>query len=213
MATSTRPSSSSVGASRSSSDWTQQYGRPLGIVAIVALAAAGGTWLWKSNAAGSAARAEQAFLEAEGQAGAGDPAAAERALRQVANGYRGTAGGAQAAIALARTLYDRGRFADGLAVLERAEAPETLREAVKAMRAAGLEGAGRPSDAAKAYEELARGAARARQGELLASAARAYQIGGDRESARRLWTELAGREGDANADEARVRLGELTASR
>jgi hypothetical protein len=76
-----------------------------------------------------------------------------------------------------------------------------------------MEGAGRPGEAAKVYEQLAggKGVVARRRDELRASAARAYQLAGDRTSARRLWQQIITDNASPLTDEARVRVGELSA--
>jgi hypothetical protein len=113
-----------------------------------------------------------------------------------------------------QALYDQGKFQDGLAVLNRTKLSSEFADGGELLRAAGLEGIGRPAEAAKVYERLAgtSGLVARRRDELRASAARAYQLGGDRASARRLWEQIIRDAGSTIADEARVRVGELGAT-
>ena len=204
------PHPMSRGRDAQAADWVRDHGRAIGVGAVVvALLGVGGV-AWRGSERAKAQRAEQAFFQA--QAGAqGNPAAAERALRDVATRYRGTPGGAQATLLLAQALYDQGRFQDGITVLGRADAPEEFRDAVRVLTAAGYEGVGRGADAGRLYEELANapGVVARRRDELRAAAARAYQLAGDRTSAARLWGAVASSGTGPIVDEARVRLGEL----
>lgn len=195
-------------------DFLQANGRTLAIVGGAAILGVGGWYAYRWNRAGTETRAETAFFEAlRSPADAAGQAAAERQLRQVATGYAGTAGGTQAALALAQLLFDQGKYQEGLAVLDGAKAPETLRDGVEVLRAAGLEGVGKPAEAAAIYQRLAGSVeAQTRKDELTASAARAYQLAGDRANALKAWQTLAEREGAPLADEARVRVGELSAA-
>ena len=78
--------------------------------------------------------AERAFFDAQAPLANQDLAAAERNLRQVATRYDGTAGGAQAQLALAEMLYDQGKYQDGLNALKDADdAPSALKPAVIVM--------------------------------------------------------------------------------
>lgn len=193
-------------------DWLRDHGRALGVgVAAVALFAVGGV-AWRGSERAKAQRAEQALFQAQATA-QGNPGAAERGLRDVANRYGGTAGGAQATLLLAQTLYDQGRFQDGLAVLARAKVPEAFGDGVRLLTAAGYEGVGRATEAGKVYEQLsaAPNLAARRRDEFRAAAARAYQLGNDRASAMRLWGQVLANGSGATVDEARVRLGELNA--
>ena len=80
-------------------------------------------------------------------------------------------------------------------------------------RAAGLEGGGKPAEAAKLYEQLAGGAeiGARRRDELRAAAARAYELAGDRAAAARTWRQIVTANASPLVDEARVRVGELSA--
>ena len=206
------PAASFEDATESAADWVRLHSRQLAIGAAVIAAAVVGAVVYRSMSVSKNARAEQAFFEAQAPLANRDLAAAERNLRQVAQRYGGTAGGAQAQLVLAQILYDQGKYQEGLKVLEDADAPEALEPAVRLLTAAGYEGLNRFADAAKLYEQAANEAtAESRKVELRASAARAYQQANDAAAAGRIWAELAKRDGSPIADEARVRLGEVSA--
>lgn len=193
-------------------DWLRDHGRALGIAAAaVAVFAVGGV-AWRGSERAKVQRAEQALYQAQAAA-QGNPSAAERSLRDVANRYAGTPGGAQATLLLTQALYDQGRFQDGLTVLGRAKPPEDFRDAVRSLTAAGYEGVGRAAEAGKLYEQLsaAPNLVTRRRDELRASAARAYQLANDRASAIRMWELILASGAGPGTDEARVRLGELKA--
>ncbi len=217
MASTTRPeyqASHPMSQSREGrmAEWARDNGRALGIVATsIAVLAVGGV-AWRSSERAKADRAEQAFFQAQGGT-QGDPAATERALRPLLARYQGTAGGTQAGLLLAQSLYDQGKFQDGLAVLARLTPPEQFRDAVRLLTAAGYEGTGRAGEAARIYIQLADrpDVVARRRDELRAAAARAYQLSGDRASALRLWKTLAASGTGPTADEARIRVGELEA--
>jgi predicted negative regulator of RcsB-dependent stress response len=194
-------------------DWLRANGRFVGIaVAVIAAAGLGGV-LWRTTERNKAERAERAFFEAQASA-QGGPTAVERAMRPLTTRYAGTSGGAQATLLLVQSLYDQGKFQDGLTALNRADVPDEFTDGAQLLRAAGLEGAGRPAEAAKVYEQLAgaAGLVARRRDDLRASAARAYQLAGDRASARRLWQQIVTANASPVVDEARVRIGELSAS-
>lgn len=196
------------------SDWFGANARAIGIAGAALVVAAVAGVAWRSSERAKNGRAEQALYQAEASLAQGDASRAEKALGDVATRYRGTSGGAQAQLLLAQTLYDAGRFQDGLAVLGRSKPPAEMADAVQLLTAAGYEGAGRPLDAARIYERLAdaSGVIPSRVAELRAAAARAYQLGNDRVAASRVWRTIAGGPSGPLVDEARVRLGELTAS-
>jgi len=202
----------SRGSDDRAGDWVRANGRVLGAaVGLVVVAGLGGL-LWQSSERSKAERAERAFFEAQAATQAG-PAATERAMRPLTTRYAGTAGGAQAALLLVQSLYDQGKYQEGLAVLDRSDMPAEFAAGGRLLRAAGLEGAGRPAEAAKVYEQLAaeEGIVARRRDELRAAAARAYQLAGDRAAALRLWQQIVQDGGSGLVDEARVRVGELSA--
>lgn len=202
----------SRGSDDPAGDWMRANGRVIG-VGVAVLAAGGlGALLWQSTERSKADRAERAFVEAQSSA-QGGPAAVERAMRPLVTRYGGTPGGSQAELLLVQSLYDQGKYQDGLGVLARTKLAAEFADGGELLKAAGLEGAGRPAEAAKVYEQLASGAGVAprRRDDLRASAARAYQLAGDRASARRLWQQIITDNGSPMVDEARVRVGELSA--
>lgn len=199
-------------ATESVADWARLHAKTLAIGAIVLAAGVAGLAIYRSTESTRATRAEAAFLEAQAPLATRDLPAAERQLRQVATRYDGTAAGAQAHMLLAQVLFDQGKHQAGLDALAQADdAPDALRPSIRLLTAAGHEGLGKYADAARVYEQAAadvRG--QSREQELRANAARAHQLAGNADAARRIWGELAkGAEGGI-ADEARVRLGELT---
>jgi tetratricopeptide (TPR) repeat protein len=194
-------------------DWLRAHGRAVSIGLGLLVAAGLGGVLWRTTERSKAERGDRAFYEAQASA-QGGPAATERAMRPLVTRYAGTPAGSQAELLLVQALYDQGKFQDGLAVLDRTKLSSEFSDGGELLRAAGLEGIGRQAEAAKVYERLAgtSGLVARRRDELRASAARAYQLGGDRASARRLWEQIIRDAGSTIADEARVRVGELGAT-
>jgi hypothetical protein len=195
-------------------DWLRENGRLVTIaLAVVVVAIVG--WLgYRTVARGNAQRAERAFFEAGlGRAGwAGGHGARHAADRHALQGD--DRGARRPHFCSSSRSTSRGRWQDGIAALDRADVPDTFKAGAQLLRAAGLEGAGRPADAAKIYEQLAGGdgVVPRRRDELRASAARAYQLAGDRAAARRLWQQIVTDNASPLVDEARVRVGELAAT-
>ncbi|AHG90780.1 Tetratricopeptide repeat-containing protein [Gemmatirosa kalamazoonensis] len=202
-------------ATENFTDWVRLHATQvaLGVGAVVIIG--GGLALWRSSANSRAHRAEAALFEAQAPLAEGNIPAAQQQLQQVAQRYDGTAGGTQAQLALAETYYDQGKYQEGLNVLKQADdAPKAMQNAVRHLTAVGYEGLGKFEDAAKLYEQAVGDAATdSEKHQLQAEAARAYQNAGKNDQALRLWTDLAKIEGQGLSDEARVRVGELTAKR
>lgn len=191
--------------------WARENTRVLSFAGAALVAATVLGIGWRSTQRAKSQRGEGALLTAQAALVQGDPAGAERGLRDVANRYAGTPAGAQAQLLLAQALYDQGRYQDGLNALTRAKPPAQFDEAVRLLTAAGYEGLGRAREAAAIYEQVAsRGdVVPRRRDELRAAAARAYQLAGDRAAALRLWRQVAQDGTGPIIDEARVRVGEL----
>lgn len=210
--TRTASESSFEDATESFIDWFRLHSSKV-IGGMAAVVVAGGLYMgYRAYSTGQETRAERAYFDAQAAA-AGDRGVAEQQLRQVATRYDGTAGGAQAQLTLAQILFEQGKYQEGMDVLKQADdAPDALEPAVRVLRAAGEEGLGRPAEAAKLYAAAAADEkSEGRKAELLANAARAYQQAGQPEPARKIWADLAAKDENPLADEARVRLGELTA--
>lgn len=199
-------------ATENFADWMRLHATKVavGVGAVVILA--GGIALWRGSAASRARRADTALFEAQGPLMQGNLPAAQQQLQQVAQRYDGTAAGAQAQMVLAQTYFEQGNFQKGLEVLAQAEdAPATLQNGVRRLQAIAYESMGQYDRAAKTYEAAATGAeSDTERNQYKADAARAYQYAGNRDAALKLWTELSKLEGQGLADEAKVRVGELS---
>ena len=191
----------------------QLHSKKILAVAVGLAAIAGGFYLKNANDATKAVAAERAYFQAQQSVASGNIPLATTDLRKAADRYRGTSAGNQAAFALAQLLYDQGKFADGIAAAERVEPANVAERASKAATiAAGLEGQRKFVDAAARYREAAATAELASEKAMLrASEARALMAGGKGADARVIWAELAKDPTGTLADEARIRLGELTA--
>ena len=207
------PSSSSFDdATENFADWVRLHATQVAVGVAAVVVVGGGLMLWRTSSANRAQRAETALFEAQAPLLQGNIPAAQQQLQQVAQRYDGTAGGAQAQMTLAETYFEQGKYAEGLNVLKQADdAPKSLASGVQHLTAVGYEGMGKYADAAKQYETAAQSADNdAERNQLRADAARAFVSAGDRQNAIRIWSDLAKIEGQPIADEARVRLGELS---
>lgn len=191
-------------------EWVERHARTLGGALVVGAVAVAGVFAWRASERTTAVRADRALYEAEARYIQGDPAAVQ-ALRQVTTRYGSTPAGAHARVLLAQANYDQAKYADGLKVVEGGSPPAYWQEPIGRMRAVGQEGVARPRDAAATYERLAQAAGPDARSSLLADAARAYEAAGDVAGARRTWQAIVDAARPGTADEARIRLGELSA--
>lgn len=193
-------------------DTVQLYRKQLTIGAIVVAALAGGGFLWQASNARKSAQAEKAFYDAISLYGQKDPKAADE-LNKVAVRYSGTAGGAQAALVLAQSKYDEGKFDDGLKVLDAISAPKAFASGIESLKAAGYEGKQQFDKAAEHYQAaVAKAALSGEKDYLKGEAARALGSAGKKDDARKIWEELAAKVDSPMSGEAKVRLGELSAA-
>lgn len=205
-----------VGAEETITEWLITHQKTLVIGAIVLAAAGGGGWLWQRSAQIKETRAAEALQGAEAAFSAGNMPLAQVELGKITTRYAGTAAGTQAAMMMAQTLFDEGKFAEGIAQLQPATgtAPKTLRAGVHALIAGGLEGEGKPAEAAVAYATAAGAAQFKLDGQMYRmESARTLVAAGDATAARVILEAISVLEDSPFAGEAKVRLGELLAKK
>jgi len=197
----------------SAMDWARANGKYLVIAAaVVALAVAG--WVvvrqYQSRQANTAEtqlnRARQSYAQ-------GNLPLAQTDLRRVIVRFGGSAAGSQATMLLAQTYYEQGKADSGLKVLSDGEAVGPDRAAFEALKGAGLEQKKEYAQAADRYRAAA-GLTdlKVSKDRYMADAARALSSAGNKTEGAKIWDALAKDESSAFANEARVRLGELTAT-
>ena len=188
------------------------YRRQLTIGAVVIAAAVGGVWLWQRSVQIKEEKGSVAYQAGEMAYVSGNKPLALTELEKVATRYAGTAAGAQAAMLSAQILFDEGKHAEGIALLQKAlgSANGDLKPGIQALLGAGFEATGKSAEAAEAYGKAAEGARLEgeRQGYRM-DAARAKVAAGDTQGATELYRTLASQEDSPFSGEARVRLGEL----
>lgn len=197
-------------------DWTKINSKALTTGAIVVLVAAGGFWFWQRSQQLEAAAAQKALLQAKQSMSSGNLQLAQTDLQNVYNRYGSTEAGIEAAMLIAQMDFDSGKGTDGIKVLEKASgsrAANAVMGTLKSLEGDGYATMGKLTDAAKQYEAAAAsGLGVNEKGFYKSKAARTYQAAGDTATARKLWTELANEPNGPMATEAKVRLGELTAT-
>lgn len=199
-------------AGESLMEWARANSSKLSIggIAVVALAAVG--LLWRASADKKEVRASQALASAQAVAQSGNAALAQSDLQALLRRYGGTSAAIQARLLLAQVHFGQGKVDDGLRELNEIKSPGLYAASVHALRAAGLEQAGKPAEAAPEYEKAAEAAiSPIAKAAYRSDAARAYLAAGNRDAARRIWESIADDDSNPLAGEAKVRIGELSA--
>jgi predicted negative regulator of RcsB-dependent stress response len=197
-------------------DWSREHSRELsfGALAIVTIAAA--FWLYGYSTSRNMVRAEILLNQAETSLAAQRVPEGQAQLERLVRGYKGTPPGAQGLLRLSQVLFDQGKFAEGVSELEQGfgeydEGP--FAASVRQLAAAGYEQLGQPAKAAERYSEAAaKTTLEGERDQLFAKAARAWAVAGKKDEAIRLWRQIAAKPGNPLENEARIRLGELTAA-
>ncbi len=193
-------------------EFLQYHSKPIIIGVIVVAAAVGGVWMWQRSAEIKEARAGAAYAAAENVYAAGNAPLAQPELEQTVERYPGTAGGAQAAMLLARINFEVDSFAAGIAAVEQAlpEAPEALEAGLLGLLGDGHESMGEHAQAASAFQRAAEATQFADERDRYRLAeARNRTAAGQVAEARAIYESIADREDSSYAGEAKVRLGEL----
>ena len=198
-------------------DWFQLHTREFTWGAMIVVVLAAGGWFYMRSRDLKAERAEKAYYTAIRSQAAGNLPLAESDLRKMIQRYDGTPAAAQARLQLAQILYDQGKIQQGVDELKLAEDKigddERYGAGTHLVLAAGLEQLKKYGDAAAQYEKAAKVARfDADRQRYLSLAAAAYLSGGNTAKAKEIWTDLGADSKGAVAGEARVRLGEMTAT-
>ena len=195
-------------------EWLQAHSRELAFASLAIVAVSLGAWLYGYFGRTNAARAEGLLAQAETAMASQRLPEAQTQLERLVQNYEGTPAAGQGLLRLAQVLYEQGKFQDGVARLERAfgeydDGPFAV--SVRQLAAAGYEQLGKPADAAARYAEAAELSDLAGERDNLhARAARAWADAGRKDEAVRLWKMILDRPGSPLANEARIRIGELT---
>lgn len=197
-------------------EWVQVNARLLGGAAAVVAVAAAGYWFYIRSQQIKTINADRSLMQAQQSLQSGNAALATSDLQRVVTRYKGTGAGTQAALLLAQTHYNAGKYQEGINVLQEVSGNAGGSEAmVQGLIGDGHAQMGKNADAAKAYEKAAEASIYENEKAYYrAKAARSYSTAGNVADARRLWTQLStDPNSQAVAAEARVRLAELDAKR
>src|SRR3954469_11869272 len=99
-------------------DWLQGNSRGISGAAIVVAVAAAGYWFYIRSQQIKTINAERSLVQAEQSLQSGNTALATSDLQRVVSRYKGTGAGTEAAMLLAQTDYNAGKYQDGIKVLE-----------------------------------------------------------------------------------------------
>jgi len=191
-----------------------RYKQHLAWVGVVIILIGVGVWFYFRSESIKSQRADAAYEAALQSVSSGNLPLAQSDLKKAAVRYAGTNGGTESSMALAKIFYQQGKYPDGIAALSAAAADKgDLQYGARLLMAAGYEELEKWQQAAKEYEAAA-AIARfdADKNSARAMAARAYQAGGDKAAATKIWTDLAADPKGTFATEAKIRLGELEAA-
>ncbi|HEX6314269.1 MAG TPA: tetratricopeptide repeat protein [Gemmatimonadaceae bacterium] len=193
-------------------EWFRRNSRQLAIGAMAVAAIAAIAFLWRASAVKKEMRASEALAAAQMVVQSGNAALAQSDLQALIRRYDGTSSAIQGRMLLAQVYFSQGKTDEGLRELDAIDSPGLYAASVHGLRGAGLEQAGKPAEAAAAYEEASEAAdTPGAKANYRADAARAYLAAGNTEAAKRIWTELASDDTSPLSGEAKVRLGELNA--
>lgn len=191
-----------------------RYKQHLAWVGVVIILIGVGVWFYFRSESIKSQRADAAYEAALQSVSSGNLPLAQSDLKKAAVRYAGTNGGTESSMALAKIYYQQDKYQEGISSLSTAAADKgDLQYEARLLMAAGYEGLQKWSQAAKEYEDAA-AIARfdADKTSARAMAARAYQMGGDKAAATKIWTDLAADPKGTFAAEARIRLGEIEAA-
>ena len=197
----------------SAMDWARANTKPLGIaVGVVALAAI--LWVvgnqWRNQRADAA---EAALNRARQSYAQGNLPLAQTDLRRVITRFGGSSAGSQATMLLAQAYYEQGKADSGLKALNEGKPSKADRASFEALKGAGYEQQKKYAEAAERYQAAADlTEAKIAKDRYMADAARALTSAGKKTEAEKIWSALSKDNASALSAEARVRLGELTAT-
>ena len=195
-------------------EWVVARGKPLSIGGGAVVVAVAAFLFWQQSNRIKNERADTALNAAQGAFYSGNTALAKSDLEKVVTRYPGTAGGTQATMLLAQIMYGEGKYDDGIKLLTGAQggAPDQFSASLEELIGAGHADAKRHNEAASHYLAAADKAPFPADKALFrAEAARMYGLAGKTDEARKLWETLAADRESPVLNEAKVRLGELTA--
>lgn len=196
------------------SEWMERHGRTLAIVAISLLVLATAIWLFLASGRRKEAFAAQDLARARATAESGNLPLAANDLSRLAERFRGTKAGDEAAVLLNQIRLLQGQRDVAVTSLQEfvsGSHTDDSKASAYGLLGAGLEDKGQFREAADSYRQAARHAQVdfLKAGYLL-EAARTFVLAGDSTAARTAYGEVLSRFGELDqAAEARVRMAEI----
>src|SRR5947209_3170172 len=99
-------------------EWLQVNSRIVTGGAIVVVVAAAGYWFYTRSQQIKTVNAERSLMQAEQSLQSGNTALATSDLQKVVSRYKGTGAGTEAAMLLAQTEYNAGKYQNGIKTLQ-----------------------------------------------------------------------------------------------
>lgn len=197
----------------SAADWARSHIRLLGLGAIGLAVVVAGFFLVRSSNEKKEMSADRALGDAQRSVASGNLPLAAADLEKLVQQHGSTRAGTQGRLLLAQVYFQQEKVAEGLKVLDETRSAGILQASVHALRAAGLEESGKPAEAAEEYLKASRATELESERESYkADAARAYLAANKRDEAVKIWQGMADDPTSPLNAEARLRVGELTAS-
>ncbi|MBK6488057.1 MAG: tetratricopeptide repeat protein [Gemmatimonadetes bacterium] len=194
-------------------EWAQANARSLGIGAIVIAALGAGTWVVSRSNETKALAASRALAESQRSVASGNLPLAAADLQKVVQRYGSTNAGVQAKLLLAQVLFQQEKVDEGLKLLDETGKAGALQSSLHGLRAGGLEQAGKPAEAAAEYLKASQSTSLSSERESYkADAARALVAAGKKDEALKIWQAMADDQASPLNSEARLRVGELSAT-
>lgn len=195
-----------------------QNRRTLVIVGGAVLLAAGGVWFTLSARTRREAFASRALRDAQQAIGAGNAPLAASDLARLVQNYGGTAAAGEGALLLAQIRLDQSEVEQAIGGLREfldGRPDNHFGAAAHALLGTALEQAGRPAEAARAYEEAsALWPYEYLRAQSLLEAGRAFRLAGDTTRAVAAYRSVLDQYAETpSLLEAQLRLGELRPSR
>lgn len=194
-------------------DWARIHGRRIGLGVIVLAVIVAGTLLVRSSNEKKEMSASRALADAQRSVMSGNLPLAAADLQKLVQQYGDTRAGTEGRLLLAQVYFQQDKVAEGMKVLEETDASGPFQASLHALRAAGLEESAKPAEAAAEYLKASQAAQLESERESYrADAARAYLAANRKDEAVKIWQAMADDPTSALNAEAKLRLGELTAS-